>query len=203
MSYTPPAWLRNAGQDFGIPEMLYLPNFLDRERADALGVETLASVHWRRERLALFGRTVMAPRLTAWYGEAGASYRYGGVARRATAWSPAIRDLAAEVAASVAWRFNYALVNRYRDGADALGWHADDEPDLGAAPVIASVSVGAERVFRVRPRAGGKSVARALAHGSLVLMWGHSQRDYKHCLPRTGKAVGERLNFTFRLTRAP
>ena len=203
MAYSPPTALRQAGADLGIGEMLYVPAFLAPNEADRLLAEVIEAANWDVERLVMFGRQTVAPRLTAWYGEPGASYRYSGVVRPAEAWLPPIRRLAERVAEAVAWRFNYVLVNRYRDGRDMLGWHADDETDLGEAPVLAAVSVGAERVFRIRPRRGGASVGRTLGHGSLLLMWGDSQRDYKHCLPRTRKPVGERLSFTFRRTRAP
>ena len=202
MTYAPPARLACAGQDFGVPQTLYVPRFLPRARADALLAWTLRTTAWQHEQFTLFGRRVTAPRLTAWFGEAGAEYRYSGVARRAAPWPAIVQALATQVSEAVASPFNFVLVNRFRSGADMLGWHADDEADLGAAPVIASLSVGAERMFRMRPRHGGTSVGRSLAHGSLVLMWGRSQRDFKHCVPRTAKAVGERLNFTFRLTGA-
>ena len=201
MTYSPPTGLAKAGRDPGIAETLYVPGFLAPGQADTLFDTVIGSTDWQQERIVMFGRGIIAPRLTAWYGEPGATYRYSGVDRRAEPWLPPIRDLAAQVAESVRWRFNYVLVNRYRDGGDMLGWHADDEADLGDTPVLAAVSVGAERVFRMRPRAGGKSEARLLEHGSLLLMWGNSQRDYKHCLPRTKRSVGERLSFTFRRTR--
>ena len=201
MAYSPPTRLARAGRDLGIPETLYVPGFLTPKQADALLDAVIDAAHWQQERFTMFGRLVVAPRLTAWYGEPGATYRYSGVDRPAGLWLPPIRDLALEVAKAVAWRFNYVLVNRYRDGSDMLGWHADDEADLGEAPVLAAVSVGAERVFRMRPRGGGASTANVLNHGSLLLMWGNSQRDYKHCMPRTSRSVSERVSFTFRRTR--
>ncbi len=198
MSYAPPPRLLAAAHAVGIPQVCYLPGFLDRQPADALLARALADVDWRCERLTMFGREVTAPRLVAWYGEAGTAYRYSGVVRRATPWYGEIRALALAVGAALRWRFDYVLVNRYRDGDDMLGWHADDERDLGDEPVIAAVSVGAERVFRLRPRRGGASTAQTLGHGSLLVMWGRSQRDYKHCLVRTRAPVGERISFTFR-----
>ena len=200
MSYAPPQRLLAAAQAVGIPQACYLPGFLDRQRADELLAHALAGLDWRHERLTMFGREVTAPRLVAWYGEAGTAYRYSGVVRRATPWHGEIRALALEVGAALQLRFNYVLANRYRDGNDMLGWHADDERDLGDEPVIAAVSVGAARVLRLRARRGGASKPCTLAHGSLLVMWGRSQRDYKHCLPRTAKPVGERISFTFRYT---
>ena len=196
-----------ASVSFGVPGVRYLPSFLTVVEADALLARALADIAWRPERLLLFGREVVAPRRSAWLGEVGASYRYSGATRRAAAWPPFVKRLAARVGATVGSRFNYALVNRYRDGRDMLGWHADDEPDLGPAPVIATVSIGAERVLRLRPRrrelpAARRSVGCVLRHGSLLVMWGDSQRDHQHCVPRTAKPVGERVSFTFRRTNA-
>ena len=200
MSYTPPAALVAAAEDFGVPQALYVPGFLAGGRADELLAVTLAGAQWQQERLALFGRTYTARRLSACYGEATPTYRYSGLVRRARPWPDHLRTLAADIAAAVGRRFNFLLINRFRDGGDRLGWHADDESDLGATPVIASLSVGAERVFRMRAKTGGTSVGKVLEHGSLVLMWGDSQRDYQHAVPPTAKPVGERLNFTFRWT---
>jgi len=200
MTYLPPAELLCAGHGVGVPDVHLVPAFLERPEAERLFRQALATLEWQRERIVLFGRAHRAPRLTAWYGEPGTAYRYSGVVRRASRWPALLRELALEVAGRTGWRFNFVLVNRYRNGHDMLGWHADDEADLGRRPVIASLSVGAERMFRIRPRRGGASVGVALAPGSLLLMWGRSQRDYKHCAPRTAKPVGERINFTFRLT---
>ena len=200
MGYVPPNRLQHAGQSLGVAETLYVPGFLNRDYADGLFARVLDDTPWQRERFSLFGRPVTAPRLTAWYGDAGTTYRYSGTTRLAEPWTAMIRSLAAKVAEALEQPFNYVLVNRYRDGDDMLGWHADDERDLGPSPVIAAVSIGAERMFRIRPRQGGSSVGHVLGHGSLLVMWGASQRHYKHCLPRTRKLVGERLSFTFRLT---
>lgn len=202
MGYALAAEFANLSDGFGVPQMRYARHFLPRRCADVLLARSLAEVRWQREQLTLFGRERIAPRLVAYYGESGASYRYSGAARPAAPWPRFLARLAADVGARVGWRFNYALANRYRSGADMLGWHADDEADLGDEPVIATVSVGAERRFRVRPRRGGASVAGTLAHGSLLLMWGRSQRAYKHCVPRTLAPVGERVSYTFRLTCA-
>ena len=200
--YAPPAALLRMGRNVGVPEIHHVPEFLDPSRAEHLFHCALATADWQRERVVLFGRQHRVPRLTAWYGEPGAVYRYGGVTRRAAPWPAFLHELAKEVSARVDRRFNFVLVNRYRNGNDMLGWHADDEADLGSRPVIASLSVGAERMFRVRARGGGASVGLQLAPGSLLLMWGRSQQNYKHCAPRTAKAVGERINFTFRWTRS-
>ena len=200
MSYAPPAALVAAAEEIGVPQTLYVPRFLPGWRADELLADTLARADWRHERVTMFGRSFTTRRLSACYGDPTASYRYSGLVRRALPWTDHLRTLAADVAAAVGWRFNFLLINRFRDGGDRLGWHSDDEADLGARPVIASLSVGAERVFRMRSKAGGPSVGKVLEHGSLVLMWGMSQRGFQHAVPPTARPVGERLNFTFRWT---
>ena len=202
MRYAPPQELHAAGLRFGAPDMLLVPGFLPLPEADALLAWLLAAGDWQAERITLFGQERTAPRLLAYYGEADASYRYSGVDRPATAWPPCLAQLARRTGAAVDWRFNYLLATRYRHGGDRLGWHADDEADLGPAPVIASLSLGATRTFRVRPRRGGTSVGQPLGHGALVLMWGASQRDYKHAVPGTSRPVGERLNLSLRLVGA-
>jgi alkylated DNA repair dioxygenase AlkB len=94
--------------------------------------------------------------------------------------------------------FNSVLVNRYRDGRDRMGWHSDDEPELGPQPVIASISLGAARRFTLKPRGEGAPLALDLPHGSLLVMRGDTQAHYRHALPATTRPVGERVNLTFR-----
>jgi len=108
------------------------------------------------------------------------------------------------VEAATGGRFNSALANAYRDGRDSMGWHSDDEKELGRAPLIASVSLGAERRFLLRPRvrtAEGRAPASGLTleHGSLLVMKGDSQRRFQHALPRTRKPTGLRINLTYRM----
>jgi alkylated DNA repair dioxygenase AlkB len=95
--------------------------------------------------------------------------------------------------------FNSVLANRYRDGRDAMGWHRDDEPELGPQPVIASISLGATRRFRLKADdAAVPPLSLDLPHGSLLVMRGLTQSRFRHALPRTAKPVGERINLTFR-----
>ncbi len=197
MTYAPPQHVASAGTTpAGLRELLHVRAFLPRAVADDLFRHCLADLDWRRERVRLFGREVAAPRLSACYGQPGLAYRYSGVTRRCAAWTAPLREAAETIGRQVGASFNFVLANRYRDGSDAVGWHADDE--RGIAPVIASVSLGAERAFRVRPREGGGSTAVLLAHGDLVLMWGRCQRDFRHALPRTRARVGVRVNLTLR-----
>ncbi|MDE0350730.1 MAG: alpha-ketoglutarate-dependent dioxygenase AlkB [Gammaproteobacteria bacterium] len=202
MTYAPPQHVASAGTTpAGLRELLHVHGFLSRAEADDLFRHCLADLDWRQERVRLFGREVDAPRLSACHGQPGLAYRYSGVTRRCAPWTAPLREAVATIGRRLGASFNFVLANRYRDGADAVGWHADDE--RGMAPVIASVSLGAERAFRVRPREGGRSTALGLAHGDLVLMWGRCQRDFRHAVPRTRARVGVRVNLTLRRIGPP
>lgn len=176
-------------------EALLWEGFLAPEEADRCFDVLRGEVDWRQEHARLFGRSVALPRLTAWYADVG--YRYSGV-HHPPAPCPeglaALRDRVREVVPSV----NSVLANLYRDGRDSVSWHADDEPEFGPEPAIASVSLGANRRFLMRHRDGGDTIAIRLAHGSLLVMSGASQRAWQHAVPKCTTPSGERINLTFR-----
>jgi alkylated DNA repair dioxygenase AlkB len=180
--------------------MRYIADFLTRPVADALFACLCDELCWSGERVQMFGRWHAVPRLVCWCGEPSIDYRYAGRAHRCDGWFEPLLPLRRRLREALEAPFNFALLNRYRDGTDAMGWHADDEACLGREPLIASISLGATRRLRVRVRRPKRppSTAIDLQHGSLLLAWGNCQRDYQHCLARTRKAVGERINLTFR-----
>lgn len=180
-----------------------IPGFLSNDESEALLAVLLAQATWREEYLQMFGREVRSPRQVCWYGDAGVGYRYSGGEHRATGWLPALAALRDRLQHSAHSSFNFALLNRYNDHNDAMGWHADDEPELGDAPVIASLSLGATRTMLVRRKAKTPGVRRTsrsleLEHGSLLLMRGVSQSNFQHSIPRRRAACGVRVNLTFR-----
>ena len=200
-AYAPPDALVRTGAGFPVPDTLLVQDFVPAESAASLLQAALADFDWQQERFVMFGRQVAAPRLSVCFGELGAAYRYSGVERQAQPWPEGVRDLAQRVSTATCWQTNFVLVNRYRDGQDHLGWHSDDERDMGPAPVVATVSIGAPRTFRMAARRKGSPNHDAtLEHGSLFLMWGRSQRDYRHCVPRRVREKGERISFSFRCT---
>ena len=181
-------------------ELLFDPAFLTAAEAAALLAHLTADVAWEQRAIRLYGKELPQPRLTAWYGDPAAHYTYSGLAWEPRPWTPALLALRGRVAAATGASFNSVLLNRYRDGRDSMGWHADDEPELGPAPAIASLSLGATRRFRLRPRAGlaHPPLALDLPGGSLLLMRGPTQQHWQHALPKTARPVGPRLNLTFR-----
>lgn len=176
--------------------------WLSSRAADALFASLLRDIAWEVHHIRMFGREVASPRLSCWIGDPGADYRYSGTRFAPNAWPDALGDVRTRLAGQLGVAFNSMLANRYRDGRDAMGWHSDDERELGPDPLIASLSLGATRRFLLKQRGGGgKRVAIELPHGSLLVMAGDTQLHYRHALPRTAKLVGERINLTFRRIR--
>jgi alkylated DNA repair dioxygenase AlkB len=171
--------------------------------ADALQRTLREDVPWEVHRIRMFGRQVDSPRLSCWMGEPGARYRYSGTDFVPVPWHPALSALRNRLAAACGTSFNSVLLNRYRDGDDGMGWHSDDEPELGSAPLIASLSLGAERRFLLRQRQDHARKAEVLlGHGDLLLMSGSTQAHYQHALPKSARVQAERINLTFRLITA-
>ena len=182
-------------------EVDYRRDFFAPDEAQALFDTLRAEIRWERHRVRIRGREIECPRLSGWEGDA--TYAYSGLTLRPAPWTATVAAVRRRVEATAGDAFNSVLANLYRDGADRLGWHADDEPELGPAPVIASVSFGAPRRFLLRPKRGrGASVPIVLEPGSLLVMRGATQRNWMHCVPPTRRPVGPRINLTFRRLHA-
>lgn len=187
---------------FDLPqaELLLIRQWLAPARADALLLQLRAELAWEQSVIRVYGRQCPIPRLNAWYADPSCDYGYSGVRMTAHAWTPALQGLRQEAAESCNSTFNSVLANCYRDGADSVGWHADDEPELGINPVIASVSLGGSRCFQLRHRLR-KDLARVdieLTHGSLLIMRGETQHHWVHAIPKTRRMSPPRINLTFR-----
>jgi len=175
------------------------PAAFDPNEATGLFDELRREIDWQQEKILMFGRRVPVPRRVAWHGDPGASYTYSGTEHHPLPWTPALDRVRSRLTGLTGVRFNAVLLNLYRDGRDGMGWHADDEPELGRDPVIASVSLGATRRFCLRHRRRKDlRLDVLLTHGSLLLMSGATQHHWVHALPKTAVPVGERINLTFR-----
>lgn len=179
-------------------------NFFSPDRAKQLLEELIEVTPWRAEEVLVWGKRHPQPRLTAWYGNAGKSYTYSGIAMKPLPWTPLLDRVRAEVEQACAERFNSVLLNYYRNERDSMGMHSDDEPELGSRPIIASLSVGEERTFTFKPKTFDlESVNLPLASGSLLLMKGDTQRNWKHGIAKSSRPLGPRVNLTFRQIRWP
>ncbi|RDZ27902.1 alpha-ketoglutarate-dependent dioxygenase AlkB family protein [Lysobacter silvisoli] len=167
--------------------------------------ELVADTPWRAERIVVFGREVAQPRLSCWYGDADAHYAYSGLQLAPLAWTARLADLRRRVEAATGEAYNSVLLNYYRDHRDGMGYHSDDEPELGPAPAIASLSLGERRVFSMKPKGatGPAPVKIPLDSGSLLLMRGPTQRHWLHGLAKLARPCGPRLNLTFRRILRP
>ena len=185
------------------PDLTSNPAFIGEKDADAAFAALLAETPWRQERIVVYGRAILQPRLTVWYGDPDARYAYSGLALEPLPWTPLLADLKARVEAAAGARFDSLLMNFYRDGRDSVSWHSDAEPELGRNPVIASLSFGARRRFQLRSRPPLPPARHELPldHGDLLVMRGATQHEWAHQVPRTARPVGPRINLTFRLVR--
>lgn len=163
---------------------------------------------WEEREIQIFGRRMLQPRLVSFYGDPGAAYRYSGGLFSPRPWTVVLDTVRRHVESLVGCSFNAVLCNLYRTGADSMGWHSDDEAEMGERPVIASVSLGATRRLRFRARdpenrTGSRGID--LRAGSLLLMTGAMQQLYQHQVPKVTASVGvePRINLTFRKIEHP
>jgi len=163
---------------------------------DAVLRQLIDDTPWRADTIVVYGKRYLQPRLTAWYGEA--SYTYSGLTLVPAPMTPLLAQLRATVEALTGHRYNSVLLNYYRDGQDSMGMHSDDEPELGPAPAIASLSLGATRTFILRHKTSGRTLRLDLPDGSLLLMSGALQTHWLHGINKTTKSMNPRVNLTFR-----
>lgn len=175
-------------------EVLFYADFLGSEYFELLKTE----INWKQEGMKIYGKEVLFPRLTAWYAEEGKTYKYSGLVNIPQEFTTNLLKIKKMVELKTGKKFNSALLNYYRNGQDSMGWHSDDEPELGKNPVIASVSLGAERKFQFKHKGMPKSLINInLSPGSLLIMQGATQHHWLHQVPKV-KDAGERINITFR-----
>lgn len=186
----------------GIPgaDVVYHRHLLPMSGAARMLRRLIDDIAWRQDSIVLWGKSVPQPRLTAWYGDAGRSYTYSGLTLDPLPWTDDLELLRVMAESAADARFNSVLLNYYRDHNDSVGFHSDDEPELGATPVIGSISLGATRTltFKPRKRKDLESVRIALESGSLLVMKGDTQRNWKHAVAKESRPCGPRVNLTFR-----
>ena len=157
------------------------------------------NIEWKQEGMKIYGKEVDFPRLTAWYGEEGKTYKYSGLVNEPIPFSDLLLEIKEAVEHITGEQFNSALLNLYRDGRDSMGWHSDDEQELGINPTIASVSFGQARNFQFKHKKIPDTLhSFLLTNNSLLVMKGATQHHWKHQVPKSVKPMGSRINITFR-----
>ena len=175
--------------------LLYFPHFFSKDEADTLFVTLQKDIAWKQEQ-GRFGRSF--PRLTALYADEGVVYTYSGVTHPALPWPHYLLGIRQRIEEAAGAPFNSLLLNYYRHGNYSIGYHSDDEKELGSNPIVPSLSLGATRQFVLRHTRTKERLAIDLTHGSLLIMAGTTQHHWMHAVPKTKKPVGERINLTFR-----
>ncbi|NDK56448.1 alpha-ketoglutarate-dependent dioxygenase AlkB family protein [Pontibacter fetidus] len=176
----------------------YAPAFFSPEASNLYFQQLLTQINWQQESIRMFGKELPMPRLTAWYGDK--SYTYSGLQNKPQPWLPILSELKQQLEEATGQTYNSVLLNLYQNGQHSMGWHSDDEPELGSEPTIASVSFGAPRRFGFRHRYNKelKNTYLTMQHGSVLLMQGPTQHFWHHAIPKTTKPTGSRINLTFR-----
>lgn len=184
-------------QDRG--ELLCYPDWLSEDEQQYYFSCLLETLDWKTESLMIAGRRVQSPRLVAWYGDPGVSYRYSGIRYEALPWHQDLLSLRNRLCEHFDARINSVLANLYRDGRDSVSWHADSEPELGRNPEIFSLSFGTSRFFDFRLHDRSQPKQRIeLTPGSLLIMRGPFQHYWQHQVPKQLKISEARINLTFR-----
>lgn len=181
----------------------YWDRIFSTEEAGVFFNQLRTGIQWAQRPISIFGKEILQPRLTAFYGDQERNYTYSSKTMEPLAWTEILIKIKDRVEEKSGIRFTSALLNFYRNGRDSMGWHRDNEKELGKNPVIASVSFGADREFRLREYQKKKDQLRIrLNQGSLLLMKGECQHRWEHCLPKTkmnNVENDERINITFRI----
>jgi len=181
------------------PDIEFFEHYFSNHESDRYFNILFEEISWRHEAITLYGKKIMQPRLTAWYGDEGKTLRYSGIEMHPTPWTPTLLEIKRRVEQTSPQKFNSVLLNQYRNEKDSVGWHRDNEKDLGALPVIASVSLGATREFQMRRyKEKDFKTSFTLSRGSVLLMKGNTQQLWEHQLPKRSKSIGPRINLTFR-----
>jgi alkylated DNA repair dioxygenase AlkB len=186
---------------FQVPDahIEYYPNFFSEEQADVLFKKLLTETSWQQDNITVYGKTYPQPRLTALFGNEGKPYSYSNITMHPQPWNETLLQMKLKITEVTLCDFTTVLLNRYRNGQDSNGWHADNEKELGTNPAIASISLGAARAFHLQHNSIKEARLKlTLEHGSLLLMKGTTQHYWKHQIPKTAKTVDQRINLTFR-----
>lgn len=179
-------------------ELCYIESFIPPSDTGPLFQQLVRTLAWNEEKIAIVGKKLKVPRLMCWYGDPEAIYTYSGATHIPLPWIPVLTQLQVNIEHYLHKTFNSVLGNLYRDGQDSMGWHADNEKELGRNPTIASLSLGEERLFKIRHRKTKETVDLHLKSGSLLIMSGELQHHWRHCIPKTRVNTEPRINLTFR-----
>ena len=178
----------------------YIENFFDFDQSQLYMKYLTNDIKWKREKIRMWGREIVTKKRIAWYADEGKSYTYSGSTFHPDQWNELLLEIKKQVEQYIKFQFNSVLLNEYPNGKVGMGWHSDDERELGTDPIIASLSFGANRdfIFKHKTDKSFENIKIHLKSGSLLLMLGSTQHHWKHSLPKRLKVREPRINLTFR-----
>ena len=178
----------------------YIENFFDSDQSQLYMKHLTNDIKWKREKIRMWGREIVTKKRIAWYADEGKSYTYSGSTFHPDQWNELLLEIKKHVEQYIKFQFNSVLLNEYPNGKVGMGWHSDDERELGIDPIIASLSFGANRdfIFKHKTDKSFENIKIHLKSGSLLLMLGSTQHHWKHSLPKRLKVREPRINLTFR-----
>ncbi|NND33932.1 MAG: alpha-ketoglutarate-dependent dioxygenase AlkB [Saprospiraceae bacterium] len=176
----------------------YHSNLMSSTTADHYFDSLLRNIDWKNDEIVIFGKRVVTKRKVAWYGDDQLEYTYAKITKKALPWTRELIELKELIQQSTGEYFNTCLLNLYHNGSEGMGWHSDDEKELKNDCAIASISLGADRTFNFKHKDTKEMVSILLQNGSLLLMRGETQKNWKHCLPPRKLITQPRINLTFR-----
>lgn len=181
-------------------EILFMRNFFTSSEAKNYFELLQNNINWKQEEVKFYGKTYPVPRKTAWYGYEGFNYSYSGINCFPEIWTKELLEIKKEIEKFIPDEdFTSVLLNLYNNGNDKMGWHADDEKELGKNPTIASVSLGETRRFDIKHKQNPELHYKfELTSGSLLVMRGALQHHWVHQIPAQKKIKDPRINLTFR-----
>lgn len=178
-------------------EVYYYPHFFTDNETTVFFSRLQTEIEWKQEPIKIFGREIMQPRLTAWYGDK--KYSYSGIDLTPLPWTDVLLLIKERIEEISQVQFNSVLLNYYRNNQDSMGWHRDNEKELGKNPVIGSVSFGATRRFCLRHHLEKELKTTVnIEDGGYLLMKGETQHYWHHSVPKESREIGPRINLTFR-----
>jgi alkylated DNA repair dioxygenase AlkB len=187
---------------FDLPDadIILFDEFFTKTESEKLYKNLIEKINWQQYTIKMFGKILNQPRLTAFYGEEDKPYAYSGLKLTPNPWTEDLLFIKSRITKTAQINFSSVLLNYYRNGQDSMGWHSDDEKELGQNPVIGSISFGETRLFQLRhlTRKDLKKVDIKLTNGSFLLMKGPTQHYWEHQIPKTSKHLTPRINLTFR-----
>jgi alkylated DNA repair dioxygenase AlkB len=192
----------NEPLDIKIPDgkIIFHEGFFSLEESHRLMQSLIKTIDWTQDEVIVYGKRHKIPRLNAWYGDEGKVMKYSGLSLEPKTWTKELLEIKSKIEEASGTKFNSCLLNYYRDGKDGMGWHQDNEKELGINPIIASVTFGETRPFQLKHISNKelKKVDIPLSNGSLLTMSGETQHYWKHQIPKTTKTLESRINLTFR-----